>query len=202
MLKFVFDLDGTVTSAETLPIISKAFRVHEELAQLTKDTVDGKIPWRQSFIRRVGLLKHIPVDNINSLLRETPTYPKVVDFIQNNLHDCYIATGNLDCWVDDLCNKVGCQYFSSKARVVDNEISEISHIIEKADVVEMLQKEGHRVVFIGDSNNDVNAMRKAEISIAYGASHKPSRFCLSAADHAVYSEQDLIELLTGILESS
>jgi len=200
MMKFIFDLDGTITSTETLPFIARTFKVHEELAQLTKDTVDGKIPWRHSFVKRVGLLKHVPVDDINTLLEGTPLYHKIVEFIQSNRRDCYIATGNLDCWVDGLCNRIGCKYYSSKATVSDNEILEISSILEKADVVNMLQEDGYVVVFVGDSNNDVNAMRKADIAIAFGVSHKPSKFCLSVADHAVYSEEKLVKLLTDIIE--
>lgn len=201
MLKFVFDLDGTITSAETLPIISSKFNVHRELEEITKDTVAGKISWKKSFLRRVEYLRHIPVNEIDDLLHKTPLYPKVLLFIRKNLDMCCIATGNLDCWIHKLCNRIGCDYYSSKAIVKDNELLKISQILEKADVVESLQNNGHRVVFIGDSNNDVNAMRKADISIAYGASHKPSQFCISAADYVVYSEKSLIELLVNIKKS-
>lgn len=200
MIKFIFDLDGTVTSSETLPIISRSFNVHQEMTQLTKDTVDGKVPWKHSFVRRVELLKHIPVNEINTLLEKTSLYKKIEIFIQENLKDCYIATGNLDCWIDGLCKRIGCDYYTSKAKVEKDEIVEISKILEKADVVEMIQKKGHTVVFVGDSNNDVNAMRKADIAVAYGASHKPSKFCLSAADYAVYSEDKLMNLLADIIK--
>lgn len=199
MLKFIFDLDGTITSAETLPIIAKTFKVHEEIAQLTKDTVDGKIQWKESFVERVALLKHVPVNDINLLLEHTPLYNNIVEFIQKRKDDCCIATGNLDCWVDALCSRIGCAYYSSEAIVANNRIVEISHIIEKADVVQNLQRKGHKVVFIGDSNNDVNAMLKSDIAIAYGASHKPSKFCLSAADHVAFTEKDLMSLLEDII---
>lgn len=200
MLKFVFDLDGTITSAETLPIIARHFDIHEELMQLTKDTVDGKIPWKKSFVHRVHLLRDVPVDQINALLIDTPLYPKIEEFIKKNLEHCYVATGNLDCWVNGLCSRIGCRYYSSRAQIKDGKIHKISSILEKADVVQNLQDSGYKVVFVGDSNNDVNAMRKADISIAYGASHQPSRFCLSAADHVDYSEEDLIRRLVDIRE--
>jgi HAD superfamily phosphoserine phosphatase-like hydrolase len=199
-MKFVFDLDGTITSAETLPIIAKTFKVHEELIKLTKDTVDGKIPWKQSFITRVNLLKHVPVNEIDILLEKTPLYANIVEFINKNHDSCYIATGNLDCWVDGLCRKVGCQYYSSKALVNGNEIIKITDIIEKAEVVEKLQSEGDIVIFIGDSNNDVRAMREADFSIAFGASHKPSKLCLSAADYVIYNEDDLVNMLNVFLD--
>ena len=37
MTKFIFDLDGTVTSAETLPIISTNFNIRGEIDNLTKE---------------------------------------------------------------------------------------------------------------------------------------------------------------------
>ena len=41
MTKFIFDLDGTVTGEETLPLIANHFSVEEELMELTRNTVDG-----------------------------------------------------------------------------------------------------------------------------------------------------------------
>ncbi len=197
-IRFVFDLDGTITSVETLPVIAKAFHVHEEMAELTRDTVAGKIPWRRSFVRRVNLLKHVPVGEIDKLLEKTPTYPDIVSFIQNNSDVCTIATGNLDCWVGGLCKKIGCDYYSSVATVSDGEVIGIKNIIDKAEVVRNQQRGVDKVVFIGDSNNDVEAMRQADVAIAYGASHMPSKYCLAAADHVVYSEKDLIVLLLDL----
>lgn len=34
-MKFLFDLDGTVTSKETLPIIAEHFGVQDQIAELT-----------------------------------------------------------------------------------------------------------------------------------------------------------------------
>lgn len=197
-LKFIFDLDGTITSAETLPIIAKKFNVHTEIEQLTRDTINGKIPWRQSFEYRVGLLKHIPTNEIDTLLRNTPVYTEIVSFILSNKDDCCIATGNLDCWIDGLCKKIGCKYYSSTATTSNNKILDISHIIDKSDVVRKLQYAGSKTVFIGDSNNDVSAMNKSDIAIAFGASHKPTDACMAAADYLVKSVSELLDLLQDL----
>lgn len=55
-MKFLFDLDGTVTSVETLPIISQHFNCTEQIAELTALTVQGNVPFIESFIRRVNIL--------------------------------------------------------------------------------------------------------------------------------------------------
>lgn len=51
-MKFLFDLDGTVTSKETLPIIAEHFGVQDQIAELTHHTVQGNVPFVESFIRR------------------------------------------------------------------------------------------------------------------------------------------------------
>ncbi|MCI7267456.1 MAG: hypothetical protein MR545_09585 [Veillonellaceae bacterium] len=48
MTKFIFDLDGTVTREETLPLIAKHFSVEEEIMELTRNTVDGRVPFIDS----------------------------------------------------------------------------------------------------------------------------------------------------------
>jgi len=65
---FLFDLDGTITREETLPIIAKHFKIEEEIAKITEETVKGNIPFVESFIRRVHILGSLPASEINSLL--------------------------------------------------------------------------------------------------------------------------------------
>ena len=67
-IKFIFDLDGTITSEETLPLIAKHFNVQEEIEQLTRETIQGDIPFVESFIRRVFILGKLPVDEVAALL--------------------------------------------------------------------------------------------------------------------------------------
>ena len=67
-MKFLFDLDGTVTSEETVPLISSHFGVESEIHQLTLETVKGNIPFIESFIRRVNILGNLPVDEVAHLL--------------------------------------------------------------------------------------------------------------------------------------
>lgn len=55
-MKFLFDLDGTVTSKETLPIIAEHFGVQDQIAELTHHIVQGNVPFVESFIRRVNIL--------------------------------------------------------------------------------------------------------------------------------------------------
>lgn len=199
MTKFIFDLDGTITSQETLPIISKHFDVEREIHELTVQTVQGNIPFIESLIRKVYILGRLPIDQIDDLLEKVELYPKVLEFINANRENCIIATGNLECWIKKLMKKIGCNYYCSEGLIENNNIVKLTKILKKENVVEMYKNNTERVVFIGEGNNDMEAMRIADISIASGLTHKPAKSVLSVADYLVYSEEALCRQLNQLL---
>ena len=73
-MKFLFDLDGTVTSQETLPVIANHFYCQEEIADLTKRTIAGNVPFVESFIRRVSILGKYSVGETSKVLGQVPLY--------------------------------------------------------------------------------------------------------------------------------
>lgn len=199
MTKFIFDLDGTVTKQETLPIISKYFGIEAEIDKLTEETVKGNIPFIESFIRRVYILGQLPINEVSDLLETVDIYRKVGSFILQHKENCIIATGNLECWVDKLAKKVGCCCYCSDGIIEDNKVVKLTRILRKENLVERFKSEGEKVVFIGDGNNDVEAMRLADISIASGLTHMPAKGVLSIADYLVFSEEALCRQLNQLL---
>ena len=174
-MKFLFDLDGTVTSQETLPVIANHFHCQEEIADLTKRTVAGNVPFIESFIRRVNILGKYSVGETSKLLGRVPVYPKIKEFIDEHKGDCIIVTGNLTCWCEDLFKKIGCQCYGSEAEMEGDRVVKLKTILRKEDVVDRYRALGETVVFIGDGNNDLEAMRHANISIATGLTHNPAQ---------------------------
>ena len=162
MTKYIFDLDGTVTKEETLPIISKYFNVSKEMEELTKRTVQGEVPFVESFIKRCYILGNLSVKEVANLLENVKLYSRVLGFIQEHKSQCIIATGNLSCWTHKLAERIGCEFYCSEAIVRDDKVIKLKEILKKEDLVSKYKKNGDRVVFIGDGNNDVEAMRKAE----------------------------------------
>ena len=199
MTKFIFDLDGTVTKQETLPLISKHFKIQDEIDNLTMETVKGNIPFIESFIRRVYILGKLPIDEVSALLEKVELYADVVKFIREHKEDCIVATGNLECWIDKLSKKVGCCCYCSDGIIENNQVKKLTRILKKENLVERYQSEGEKVVFIGDGNNDVEAMRLADISIASGLTHMPANSVLSIADYLVFNEEALCRQLNQLL---
>ena len=194
-MKFLFDLDGTVTSQETLPVIANHFQCQEEIADLTKKTVAGNVPFIESFIRRVNILGKYSVKETSDLLAQVQLYPELKQFIDAHRADCIIVTGNLTCWCDGLFKKIGCQCYGSSAELDGDHVVKLKSILRKEDIVDRYKALGETVIFIGDGNNDLEAMRHANISIATGLTHNPAQSLLSICDYVVFNEHALCRQL-------
>lgn len=199
MYKFIFDLDGTITAEETLPLIARHFNIEAEIEALTRETIHGNIPFIESFIRRVHILGKLPVSKIADLLEPLALHRQLFDFILKNKEHCAIATGNIDCWVHKLVDRIGCTFFGSEALVEEDRIVKLTRILKKETVVTRYQEEGHKVVFVGDGNNDMEAMRLADIAIASGLTHYPAKSVLTVCDYLILNEKALCRQLSQLL---
>ncbi len=195
---FLFDLDSTITRQEILPTIARQFGVFEEMSTLTECTMRGELPFKQSFLQRVELLKQIPVSEVCELIGEIQLNEPLVEFIRRHQNRCYIVTGNLDLWIEKLIQKLGMEKntFCSKALVEHDYIQDVSSIVDKNAVI------GQMVlpfVAVGDGNNDAEMIEAAEIGIGYGGVREIAPSVLACASHAVYQEQKLVEFLERLI---
>ena len=197
-MKFLFDLDGTITAQETLPVIARLGNLSDTIDQLTRETIQGNVPFIESFIQRVNILKDIPVSMISQTLAEIPLYREVCAFINAHPDDCIVVTGNLSCWCEGLFAKIGCKCFSSEALVENDAVVKLKSILRKETVVELYQAQGEKVVFVGDGNNDLEAMRLADISIAAGLTHNPANSLFAITDYMVFNEITLCRVLNQL----
>ena len=195
---FLFDLDSTVTKQEILPTISKRLGIYERMSELTESTMRGEIPFKQSFLHRVELLKDVPVSEVNEMVSRIQLNNHLVDFIQKNHDRCHIVTGNLDVWIDGVIRKLGMERntFCSKAIVKNDYIEDVFNIVDKNAVI------GQMVlpfVAIGDGNNDAEMIEAAEVGIGYGGVREIAPAVLACASHAIYDEEKLVEFLERLL---
>lgn len=66
-------------------------------------------------------------------------------------------------------------------------------------MVQRYQENGYRTVFVGDGENDAEAMRTSDISIAVNLVHTPTKSVLKIAHYLVCSEKALCRQLTQSL---
>ncbi len=194
---FAFDLDGTVTTKEVLPIIAKEVGIQKKMANLTRLTMDGEIPFDESFTRRVQMLKKIPISKVQKIVAAVPVSEQLVEFITKNQDRCYIVTGNLDVWIAKLLEKHRIKNcLSSKALYDEDKLLGIQQILRKQTIHRIIEGP---VVAIGDGFNDMEMLAEASVSIAYGGIHAPARSLLEIAHYAMYDDTQLCQFLKRLL---
>lgn len=197
-LLFLFDLDSTVTTKEILPTISQKLGKEEEMRDLTEKTMLGEIPFKQSFLERIEILKDIPVSEVQDLIEKIPVNEKLVKFMNDNKDRCFIVTGNLDVWIKKLIKKIGMENncYCSNALVLNDRIVDVPKVIDKSLVVDEINSD---FVAVGDGNNDAEMISKAKIGIGFGGVRTIAPAVLECASHAVYTEDKLVDFLETIL---
>ncbi len=195
---FLFDLDSTITRQEILPTIAKKVGIYERMCSLTESTMRGEVPFKQSFLQRVELLKDIPVSEISEKISQIMLNEKLVSFIQENKNRCYIVTGNLDVWIEKLVFNMGMERntFCSKAVEKDGFIQDVFSIVDKNAVISQMVLP---FVAVGDGNNDAEMIEAAEVGIGYGGVRDIAPAVLACADHAIYDEDILVSFLERLL---
>jgi phosphoserine phosphatase len=193
---FFFDLDGTITRKEILPEIGRALNIYDEIERLTYQTIQGEIPFHESFLKRVKILSAVPISTIRKIISNIPLNDSIVAFIKENASRCYIATGNLDVWIQDLCENIGVKYFSSIANYEKDQIIGVKQVLDKSMMESLV--EGPYIA-IGEGHNDAAMIGKATIGIAFGGVHPPAKTVMDEASFAIYDEKLLCKFLKRLL---
>ena len=55
-----------------MPEISRTVGKEKEMREITEKTMQGIVPFQESFLRRVELLKDVPVTEVNQMVAEIP----------------------------------------------------------------------------------------------------------------------------------
>ena len=193
---YCFDLDGTVTRLEVLPVIAAELGLTEEIGVLTQLTIRGQIPFEMSFRLRCRLLAEIEVDTVARIVEQVPLEESIANFIRDHHEQCYVVTGNLDVWVQRLAASLGCEMYSSKADIRPNgRLGALTSVLRKSSAIRELRNQYDRVVCVGEGFNDLPMFEEADIGIAYGGVHPPARELIENSQYVIGQGDSLCRLL-------
>lgn len=195
---FLFDLDSTITKQEILPTISERINKQKEMRELTEATMNGIIPFKTSFLKRVEILSNISVQEINKLVSEIPLNQEICDFIIKNHERCYIVTGNLDVWISGLMKKLKMDnhYFCSKAIVTNDKIEKVISVLDKKLTVQQFVQP---LVCLGDGDNDSDMAMLSDIAIGFGGVRNIAPSLLQNIDYAFVDDKTCAKFLNTLI---
>lgn len=192
---FAFDLDGTVTAVETLPLLAAELNLSREMTLLTELTLNGTIPFDESFRIRVSLLKDVPTKKIREIMAAVPLNENIAAFIRAEKENCAVITGNLDLWTEPLAARIGCRFLASVGAYDENGRIVIKKIIDKGTAIATLRQKNRRIIAVGDGAGDIPMFAAADMAVAYAGVHAPAKNVLDAADFTANDGEELCSLL-------
>ena len=195
---YCFDLDGTITSQELLPLMAAELDLYEEISALTQATINGLIPFEQSFKLRCKLLSDVPTKKVQEVADKVKLNESIVQFVRENKDNSYVITGNIYEWIQPIVNKLGCKIFCSEGKFKDGKLSGLEKIIDKGEVIKGLRENGKSIISIGDGMGDVLMFQESDLSIAYGGVHEPIETLMKVSNYLVYDEDSLCRLLNTL----
>ena len=86
----------------------------------------------------------------------------IVDFIKRYPERCFIITGNIDIWIEDLIVELGMKEhtYCSKANYIGDKLTQVVNIVDKELVAKQFIQP---LVVIGDGANDSGMAKVADI---------------------------------------
>ena len=190
---FAFDLESTVTKCELLPLLAREAGYEAEMQMRTERAMRGEVDFAADFAERVEMLSKVPLSRVREIAASLPVHSGIARFLHTYRERCTILTGNLDLWIEPLIERLGmtgrCR--CSKAQITNGKLS-IASVLDKAEAVRTLPRP---LIAIGDGGNDIGMLRAADFGVAFGGVRTPCPALLSAADIAVYSEDELLREL-------
>jgi phosphoserine phosphatase len=195
---YCFDLDGVVTAQELLPLVAQDIGCYEEMRALTLATINGIIPFESSFRLRCKILAEVPISKVRAITAQIELHQKIVWFIRSKPKNCFIVTGNLDVWIEDLVGGLGVKTFSSTADRDGDRLQGLRMVMNKGAVIEELRPKFDRIVTIGDGMGDVPMFERADVRIAFGAVHPPIDSLIQLSEFVCFSEEALCQTLSTL----
>ena len=131
---------------------------------------------------------------------------KMIQNIYDNGGNVKVISGDTLLNTAEVCRKAGIANTENAVAINKMSFEQLDLIIDettvfanasmsqKAYIVEHIKKQGHRVAFIGDGDNDTQAMKSANLAIAVEEATDSAIMCshLSAGKEFLYSKEDIV----------
>jgi phosphoserine phosphatase len=191
---FAFDMDSTLIQGEVIDELAKIAGVADQVVAITESAMRGEIEFKESFRRRVALLKGLPEQRVHELIGRIPLAEGAEQLIRTLKllgYKTAILSGGFTFFARHLQERFGIDYiYANSLEIADGRVTGnvTSGIIDGPGKAELLKRIAtlekislEQVIAVGDGANDLPMLNLAGMGIAFRA--KP--LVRQSADHSL-----------------
>ena len=178
----VLDADMTFLQCEVIDELGKLAGVGDKIAAITSQAMNGDMDFKSALLKRVQLLKGLPVEKLQELSNSLPLTPgaeSLVNILKHLGYKIALVSGGFQFFIDKIRSDYGLDYgVANQLQIENGKVSgELEGQIIDAEakektLVALAEKEGfslRQVVAVGDGANDIKMLARAGLGIAFNA---------------------------------
>ncbi len=181
-----FDMDSTLIRTEVIDELADRAGVGEEVRRITESAMRGEIDFRESFTRRVALLKGLDVSVMKEIAESLPItegVERLMSVLKRSGYKTAILSGGFTYFGNYLKQRFGFDYvyaneleIGEDGRLTGHYVGDIVDGQRKRELLRLLcQVENINIaqtIAVGDGANDLPMLSEAGLGIAFHAKPK------------------------------
>ena len=180
-----FDMDSTLIQTEVIDELAIAAGSGDEVAKITEAAMNGRLDFKESLVRRVGLLKGLDasvLDEIAARLPLTPGAERLIRTLRSLGYRTAILSGGFGFFGRELQKRLGIDFvYANELEIEDGRLTgrvtgEIVDGARKAALLKLLAEQSglrlEQTIAVGDGANDLPMLDAAGLGIAFHAKPK------------------------------
>lgn len=181
-----FDMDSTLIQTECIDELAKRAGVGDQVSAITASAMRGEIDFKESFTRRVKLLKGLDASVMQDIAEHLPItegVDKVMKVLKTSGYKIAILSGGFTYFGQYMQRKYGIDYvyaneleIGEDGKLTGNYVGEIVDGHRKAELLKLIAQVEKinlaQTIAVGDGANDLPMINEAGLGIAFHAKPK------------------------------
>ena len=178
-----FDMDSTLIQTECIDEMAERAGVGAQVRAITESAMRGEIDFKESFTRRVGLLKGLDVSVMQEIAENLPITEgteRLMSVLKTCGYRIAILSGGFTYFGEYLRRRFGIDYVYANELAIGEDgkltgryVGEVVDGRRKADLLKLIAQSEHvrleQTIAVGDGANDLPMLSEAGLGIAFHA---------------------------------